>query len=50
MQEIGRVYGSALESAVPQLIEQLEAAFVDSTAGRGIEPSLPGPTHGAVRT
>ncbi|MEW5992742.1 MAG: DUF2652 domain-containing protein [Chloroflexota bacterium] len=43
MEHIGSVYGAALQSAIPALISQLDAAFAARNADRGPEPDLPGP-------
>jgi uncharacterized protein YndB with AHSA1/START domain len=41
MGEIGPAYGAALQSAVPGLVAQLEAALAARMAGAGPEPELP---------
>lgn len=43
MAHIGPEYGTALQSAIPSLVAQLEAAFAARDAGRPPEPELAAP-------
>jgi hypothetical protein len=48
MKEIGPAYGQALQSAIPSLIAQLDAALAAREVDRGPEPELVGPTPGGL--
>lgn len=43
MEHIGPAYGGALQSGIPSLIAQLEAALAARDADRGPEPELTRP-------
>ena len=43
MEVIGPAYGAALESGIPSLVAQLDAAFAAREADGGLEPEMAGP-------
>lgn len=43
MEEIGPAYGAALQSSIPELVAQLDAALAARNGDRGPEPEVPSP-------